>query len=812
MEHAILRLSTHDAASGELCLACTGWPQYRMEGLAPALVVDAKSRPLISFMCRRGTEGEVLEAEYEFAGKVRLSMEFSFACENILQVRPFLRNEGGNAVTLNHVTFFQAKSKDRALAYGARPEQIRVFEQGNYWGRVRIVGRSPVPSETAPAAEPNETADAVESGSDLVSVIYDPLGRMAFLAGFLTSDRWLGRITLREQSDGRIANWAIGFDGGDLQVGSGEQIGLETFMFSCGPEPWALLEQYAEAVAAPCPPMIPRQAPVSWCSWYPYRLGVSEARVLENARIAAERLKPLGLSVMEVDLGWETDNLPSTYEENERFPHGLRWLADELRGLGFDLGVWKAPFSISEYDPLVREHPDWLIQGEDGSPASYWTWFWEPHGNVFILDLTHPGAQAHLRRKVGSLASRGVRYLKADFIGCVSNPLAKRRHDRSVVMGGGTEAARQGAQIIKECFPPDALQLNCGGPEMPGRGHWPLLYICNDTGNTGFISHRFQATNYQAVACHLFKNRRWGIVQPSCLCVGLPGTLEDARIRATVAFLAGGHVDISDDLTTLAEDRWSVLTATLPPLGHTAKPIDLFDPLEEADPYDYEAVCRGGAQEQTTARAHPPGSVWATHVAAGWDEWELVGVFSFDRGSGAETGAPKISSFAIPFNRLGIHGNEERTAFEFWSGQFVGTVPHAGGAGKHYRHPGDFQQLSVGGRAGVLGIAFFGPGVKLLRLCRLRPHPWVVGTSFHQSCGAELQDVTWDQKTAMLCGVVCRPVGATGSITVSAGGMKPLSAEADGVPAAFRSGAHGSLVLLLTVTKPATAWAIRFCA
>src|SRR2546425_5125641 len=34
-------------------------------------------------------------------------------------------------------------------------------------------------------------------------------------------------------------------------------------------------------------------SPVSWCSWYPYRLGVTEERALANARIAAKRLKPL---------------------------------------------------------------------------------------------------------------------------------------------------------------------------------------------------------------------------------------------------------------------------------------------------------------------------------------------------------------------------------------------------------------------------------------------------------------------------------------------------------------------------------------
>jgi len=571
-----------------------------------------------------------------------------------------------------------------------------------------------------------------------------------------------------------------------------------------GSDPWRLLEEYADGVARRHRPQVPAAPPVSWCSWYPYRLGVTEERILANARIAARRLRPLGLRIIEVDLGWERDYLPGAFEENDQFPHGLKWLSEQLAASGLELGCWKAPYTISEFDPVAKEHPEWLVCDADGQPAPYWTWFWQPHGKVFILDLTHPGAQEWLRRRIGSLRERQVRYFKADFIGCASDGLAKSRHDRRIVAGGGTEAARIGGRIIREELP-DALLLNCGGPGMPGTGHWPLLYECQDTGNTGVLSWEFQRNNFRAMACHLWKNGRWGTIQPSCLCVGLPGTLEEARIRASAAFLAGGQIDISDTLTTLPEDRWAVLEATLPPLGVSARPVDLFEPVFDPGGGDYEAQCRGEAQAPES-RPHPPGSVWHLPVKRAWDEWDLVAVFNLEPDATAR--APK--RFRVPLERLGLSVGQTYWAWEFWSGQFLGVVPGRRRNPRGYEHPGDLQDLTVGDAPGALEIAFTGPAVKLLCLRRVRPHPWVLGTSFHQSCGAELEEVGWDARKGVLSGRVNRSAGQGGALFVAGGSRQVVSADVDGRAAAVIPASNDSWRLSVSLDGTGGWWRICF--
>ena len=214
-------------------------------------------------------------------------------------------------------------------------------------------------------------------------------------------------------------------------------------------------------------------------------------------------------------------------------------------------------------DRLIK--PREVAQRLAVSRSTVYRWFWEPHDRIFALDVTHPDAQEWLRRNVESLARRGVRYLKWDFGGTVcANGL---RHDPTIAASGALEAMRLTSRIVKEAMGSrgaKGLVLDCTSRETGNLGNFDLLYTNNDTGNTGVGFGHLRAV-YTTAATHLFKNRRWGLLQPSCLVVGGPGTLEDARIRATATFLTGGHVDISEDLPRLSEERWRVLLATLPP-------------------------------------------------------------------------------------------------------------------------------------------------------------------------------------------------------------------------------------------------------
>lgn len=691
-----------------------------------------------------------------------------------------------------------------AARFGASPELVRVLTESGYASQVRYLDAlEPVASDHALRAredteiEPN-TETAVEPwDSRGHCVLWDRNARRGLLIGFLTAERWEGTIRFNPGSNG--PSLTVGFDGGDTELPGDRTIEIERCCVLSGDDPDELLDRYAELTADAHQLTVQGEPPVSWCSWYPYRLSVSHDRVVQNARVAAERLKPLGMTIIEADLGWESGYLPSSYTENDQFPDGLAATAEAVSRLGFEFGVWKAPYTVSEFDPVAREHPEWLISDGNGAPVAYWTWFWSPHGDVYVLDLTVPEAREYLETHIRGLYDRGVRYFKPDFISCARNPIARQRHDRSVVAGGGLEMARIGAETIRRALA-DSPILNCGGPDIPGTGSFSLLYACNDTGNTGYIDLDFMRDNYQSLACHLFKNRVWGFLQPSCLCVGLPGTVEEARLRATVAYLTGGQIDVSDDLTTLPEDRWSILTASIPAAPKTARAIDLFDPLPALGSVDYTASCAKTDQDEvssvsrTAVRGNeiPAGSIWRVSLESDSDSWHLIACFHLDRES--------IGAFDLPAERIGLTTGESYTAYEFWSGQFLGEISNRRSNPAGTDHPGDTQELLIDtGNASTVGIRFFGPGVKLIAFRRRRKHPWFVGSSFHQSCGLECRSIGWLPAQSKLLIEVDRPVDESGMIVIDPAGRRVESVLVDGEESRWRPGACGSVVIPVTV-------------
>lgn len=738
---------------------------------------------------------------------------------------------------INRVILFASAQLD----LGAAAADVRILEQSAYVGQIRTPRQMFTGSDGRKASDGSTGAFV----SQTHTVLYSPGDRCGVLIGFELVDRWLPEITGRmtksvagqvvsgaDNVDGGAASrpagavdaaaepavsippfqdFSISFDGGDFLLTPGEDLRLGEFVIEAGEDPLELLEAHGRRIKRRNRFADPPGPLVNWCSWYPYRLGVSEANVLGTARAARTRnLDRLGLKYVQVDLGWERDNIPTFFEPNDRFARGLGWLSGELRKESFELGVWVGVLCVADTHPIAREHPEWLLRGADGQPFVNYHWFWEPFCPVYSLDVTHPGAQAWLRENFTALARQGVRYVKWDFAGIVAGEKTRRRYNPRMVTARAREGVRTAFQIAQSALDAEAvrqdgpergkvLMMDCSGTDYAGAGILGLTYVNMDTGNSG-LGWKHLRTVYASYACHFFKHH-WALLQPSCLVVGLPGTLEEARVRATATFMGAGHVDIGDDLTTLPEDRWAVLLATLPPNDTPARPVDLFHPIrtgtlpyltlikskEKKDPATAKLMALESPQERD-----PQGTdVWALPVKAEWDEWTLIAIFNWEMppvepGSGVSL----ARRYQVEFDRLGLAKRGKYWAYEFWSGQFLGVIPRAELDPEDYRHPGDFTHPIQQSGPGWLDLGFHGPAVKLLVLRRPRKHPWPVGTTFHQSGGRELADVYWNPKNHTLSGRLLRPKGEHGFIVI---------AKPDGT-----SHRHA-----ITATSDSTAWSVR---
>lgn len=93
-------------------------------------------------------------------------------------------------------------------------------------------------------------------------------------------------------------------------------------------------------------------APTGWMSWNVYFDTAGEKENLDEARIAARYLKPYGMEIFSIE-SWQDNSpkLPVSQFHNltlrpdpKKFPSGMKWLAEQIRALGFKAGIWTVPF------------------------------------------------------------------------------------------------------------------------------------------------------------------------------------------------------------------------------------------------------------------------------------------------------------------------------------------------------------------------------------------------------------------------------------------------------------------------------------
>ncbi|HLA39084.1 MAG TPA: alpha-galactosidase, partial [Candidatus Glassbacteria bacterium] len=103
-----------------------------------------------------------------------------------------------------------------------------------------------------------------------------------------------------------------------------------------------------------------------WKSW-----GLRKEFTLQQIYASLEELKRVGLRWANLDDGWFT--WYGDWDPNPapgKFPAGepdMKKFVAELHGRGFLSSLWWYPQGVSPESHLAAEHPDWLVQNEDGS-------------------------------------------------------------------------------------------------------------------------------------------------------------------------------------------------------------------------------------------------------------------------------------------------------------------------------------------------------------------------------------------------------------------------------------------------------------
>lgn len=96
---------------------------------------------------------------------------------------------------------------------------------------------------------------------------------------------------------------------------------------------------------------------------------------VEKIRALARQGREIGAELLVLDDGWfsrrrdDTTSLGDWWPNEERFPGGLRPVAEAVRTEGLAFGLWVEPEMVSPDSDLYREHPEWALQIDRRQPT-----------------------------------------------------------------------------------------------------------------------------------------------------------------------------------------------------------------------------------------------------------------------------------------------------------------------------------------------------------------------------------------------------------------------------------------------------------
>lgn len=200
-------------------------------------------------------------------------------------------------------------------------------------------------------------------------------------------------------------------------------------------------------------PEVKVEPAIGWTSWYYYYTKISEEIALKN--LNNFKSKEIPLKIFQIDDGWQT-RVGDWQSVNKKFPSGMKFLADEIHSAGYQAGLWLAPLSAEKKSQLVKDHPDWLVKNEDGTPYRIginplWSMAF------YALDIYHPEVRDYLKKVFHTVCREwGYDIVKLDFLyGACMVP--RNGKSRASIMADSMT-------LLREVIGEDKIILGCGIP------------------------------------------------------------------------------------------------------------------------------------------------------------------------------------------------------------------------------------------------------------------------------------------------------------------------------------------------------------
>jgi hypothetical protein len=474
--------------------------------------------------------------------------------------------------------------------------------------------------------------------------IVEPESRHGVVMAWLTHERASGVFFCDRRED--AARVTARQDYGQLRIRPGGQGKSELLLIGFFADARLGLEAYADAAREYYNVELPPQ-PSVYCTWY-HAGSSDEQQIRGQTDFAAERLKPFGFSVIQIDDKWQDGvsrdgpkRIFTRHRADGPYPSGMKATADYIKSRGLVPGLWYMPYAATSYDPYYAGKPQ-IFASKDGKP-------FEVRWGGTCLDLTNPAAQELVRERTKTICGDwGFRYIKTDGMwtgmaasiayineGYAEDNLGEAKlanSDRTHV-----EAYRTGLRIVRETAGKDVFILGCNLAQNmrilgPSIGFVDAMRIGPD--NKADWSQMMRGP-FSGSNMYFLHGRVW-YNDPDPVYVRPSVPLHQAQSLLSWVTVSGQLHANSYYYADLPPERFDLLKRAIPSHGLLPRPVDLFD--------------------QRTPR------IWLLEDTRRESPFYIVGLFNWDAG--------REIHLDETFSRIGLPGAERYVTFDYWENRF----------------------------------------------------------------------------------------------------------------------------------------------
>ncbi len=550
-------------------------------------------------------------------------------------------------------------------------------------------------------------------------VLYDTNTKRSLVFGFLSFQKWWpaiqmgydGRTQRGKEENHSVNHWALYHKCENHICRQGEEVYAEPVYLNFAHQGWEAYHHYAETVGHRVKPKSLNRVFSGWHAQDTEERPTNAAQISKQVeQITQNRLAdpslPGSFEYIQVGTGWE-ESIGSYQADVQKFPDGMKSVVEQIHAKGLKAGIQFTPFCVEVQSGLLRTHPEYFLR-ENGNQKPASIILPEDGREVALLDVSHPGAQTHIRENTRKLVNEwGYDLVKADLLAYAIGPLTELNnfvaHDASLTT---VELYQLGAQLLNQVIKKADKEVvlaacnTCRGPSI-GRfalnetasGYGDYIGEKSWEGPQGLRSIANAYTAYLPMYGNAWTN------EFGTLTINEPLPLNEALIAMTMAGLSGGVVTCGDDLTTLKPERAELLAKIFPLIGDAAIPVDLYE--------------------------NKFSQIWNLPVTSSYESYNVVGIFNW-------TDIKVDVDFTL--EALGLNRSQYYLVHDFWNREFLGQVRE---------------------RTALFDIP--ARSVKLLCLRAAQSVPQLLATDMHITQGSvEVLSAGWDKRSQSFL-AVCRP-------------------------------------------------------